>query len=84
MTNWLYEIDLAGVLKQASEEYDLSCVEKPCPLKVKRALAAELRKASPIAFMSAAITKAKSIAEVNRVLNSVYDVADRRNVWCGL
>jgi hypothetical protein len=82
--NWQYTIDLAGVLDKACEEFDLSLVENDCPKAVKENIANELKKAFPLARFAPRIMKAKSIAAVNRILNTVYDEADRSKVWCGL
>ncbi len=82
--NWRYKIDLAGALKKAGDKYDLEFVEENCPKEVKELLASEVKKAFPIAYFAPQIMKAKSIAAVNRILEKVYDEADRSAVWCGL
>lgn len=84
MARWLYTIDLSGVLNKVGESYDLTRFEEDCPDDVKEAIAAEVEKAPPLARFAELFRNAKSIAEVNRVLNDVYDVADRQRVWCGI
>lgn len=84
MTNWRYRIKLNEVLERVSDEHDLSRHEEPCPEEVRNALAEECEKAAPLHHFGQQFRDAKSIAEVNRILHSVYDVADKRLVWCGL
>lgn len=81
---WLYKIELNAAIRANDEEFDLSRHEEPCPPAALERLAAEVEKAQPIAHIAPAIREAKSIAEVNRLLAEVYDVADRRSVWCGM
>jgi len=84
MANWKYQIELNQVINDLSEQYDLECPKEPCPQEVKEALAKELQKAPPLAHYAKKIQKATSIAQVNRILNSVFNTADASLVWCGL
>lgn len=83
MANWKHRIQLNEVLEKVNDEYDLSEFERPCPAKVKAMLAAEVEKAPPLRGFAPVIQKAKTIAELNRVLARVFDVADEQLVWCG-
>ena len=84
MANWRYTIDLHKVLGECEEQYDLEEVEFPCPEPVKTAIVAELDKAPPLRPFCADIKECKSIAAVNRVLDRVFNEADRKLVWCGM
>jgi hypothetical protein len=84
MTNWRYSIDLNSVLASASERHDMSKYERKCPKTVKMQIAAELRKAPPLQHFAKQIEDAESIAEVNRIIDEVYDAADANLIWCGL
>jgi hypothetical protein len=84
MSNWRYKIELNGVIERVSEDFDLTRVEEPCPEEVRDALAAECEKAQPLYRFGQQFRDAKSIAEVNRILDSVFTVADEKLVWCGL
>lgn len=83
MAQWTHKIDLNEVIGRMSDEHDLTRLERKCPKEVKDAIAAEIEKASPIARFGPQVRKAKSIAEVTRVLADVFDAADRERVWCG-
>jgi hypothetical protein len=83
MANWQHKIELNQILKQASENHDLSREEEDCPAEVKTAIAAEVEKAAPLAHFGKLIRNAKSIAKVNRLLQQVYNEADYSKVWCG-
>ncbi len=84
MANWQENIDLNGVLAKVGDEFDLSCVEKKCPKPVKDAIVAEIGKSSRLRNYGPLIQRARSIAEVNRILERVYNEADRIGVWCGM
>ena len=84
MANWRFNISLNKVLNQCNEDFDLSRHEEDCPEEVKEALAAEVAKAWPLARFSQKIRACKSIAELNRILEVVWDAADTERVWCGL
>jgi hypothetical protein len=84
MTSWRYTIELNRVLALLDKKFDLTRVEKSCPRAVKRAIADELDKAPPLSQFANKIRAAKSIAEVNRLLDAIYDAADTSGVWCGL
>lgn len=81
--NWRYKIELNKVLADMGDQFDLSCVEKRCPKAVKEALAKEVEKAAPLRRFASTILSAKSIAEVERILENVFNEADRSAVWCG-
>ena len=81
--NWRHKIELNAVLAKTSEDFDLERVEEDCPEEVKKLLSEEVKKAWPLARFAPKIMNAKSIAEVNRILENVYNEADRRAVWCG-
>lgn len=84
MANWRYKIELNKVLTEMSEKHDLERHEEPCPKEVKEALAKELEKAWPLHRFCEKILNAKSIAQVNRILENVWNAADTEGVWCGL
>ncbi len=84
MAAWRYKIELNKVLTEMSEKHDLECHEEPCPKEVKEALAKELEKAWPLKRFCQKILDAKSIAQVNRILENVWNAADTERVWCGL
>lgn len=84
MANWKHKIELNKVLADMGDKHDLSSVEEPCPDGVKEAIATELAKARPLQKFCTPIRKAVSIAAVNRILDRVYDEADRSLVWCGI
>jgi hypothetical protein len=84
MTEWRHKINLAGVMFKCAEEHDLAHVEEDCPEEVKEAIATEIVKAWPLKRFAQTIRQAKSIAEVNRILENIYDEADRSSVWCGI
>lgn len=84
MANWRYKIELNKVISQVSEDFDLSQFEEPCPENVRVALAEECEKAAPLRRFGRQLRDASSIAEVNRILDSVFSEADQQLVWCGL
>lgn len=84
IANWQHRINIIGVLADANTRHDLSCVEEDCPDDVKEALAKEVEKAWPVAQFASKLREAKSIAAVNRVLDNMFDEADRSLVWCGM
>jgi len=84
MVNWRHRIELNETLERVSDEFDLTRHEEPCPEEVREALAVECEKAPPLQRFGRQIREAKSIAEVNRILDTVYSVADEQLVWCGL
>ena len=81
--SWRHEIELNDALAEADERFDLSRVEEPMPDEVKDLIIAELRKAWPLSRFVKQIQDAKSIAEGNRVLENIFNEADRSRVWCG-
>ena len=84
MAQWIEKIELNGVLGKAGEKFDLSRAEEDCPDEVKNDLAAEVAKSIWLSRFSGRLRGARSIAEVNRILEQVFDEADRHRVWCGL
>lgn len=84
MADWRHHINLRTVIDDCCEEYNLECVEEDCPEAVKEAIATEIEKAWPIQHFGPRIRDCVSIAEVNRVLNAVFNEADAKLVWCGL
>lgn len=84
MANWRHKIELNQAINKVSEEYDLTRLEEPCPVEVRDALAVECEKVFPLRRFGKKFRDAKSIAEVNRILDDVFDVADKKLVWCGL
>lgn len=83
MSKWVYKIELNKVISQMCEEYDLSRMEEICPEEVKKAIAEEIIKVWPLKRYGEMILKSRTIAELNRYLELVYDEADRKRVWCG-
>lgn len=82
--SWREHIDIAGVLEVMSEKYDLEREEEPCPPEVGEALAAEASKSIWLNRFGSELRASKSIAETNRILNRLYNDADRHRVWCGM
>lgn len=83
MAAWRYKIELNPLIQTLSEQYDLTNHEEPCPDEVREQLALEVEKAWPLNMYGKKLRKAKSIAELNRILNNVFDRADLEMVWCG-
>lgn len=83
MANWNYKIELNKVMTKVSNDFDLSNYEEECPKEVKEAIAIEVEKAIPLKHFAPKLRKAVSIAEVNRIIERVYNEADRSLVWCG-
>lgn len=83
VANWQEKISLNQTLARLGDEHDLSRQEEPCPTVVREAMAAEVEKSNRLFRHGKRIREAKSIAEVNRILEDVYNDADRHLVWCG-
>ena len=83
MANWRHKIQLNEVLAELDERFDFSRLEEDCPQEVKQTIADEVQKAFPLARFAKQILAAKSIAALDRVLEKVFDAADRELVWCG-
>ena len=83
MSNWRYECALNQVIAQMSEQFDLTRLEESVPVEVRRALSEEVKKALPLVRFAPTIMDARSIAEMNRILENVFDTADAELVWCG-
>lgn len=83
MSVWKYKIELNQVLRDMSNTFDLTCVEEPCPKSVKRAIAKELEKVPGLVPLSKKAMRVKSIAAMNRLLEEIFDAADRQLVWLG-
>lgn len=84
MPQWIEKIELGEVLRKVNEEFDLSRVEERCPVPVKKQLIAVIEKSSKLRHFADAIHKARSIAALNRLIEEIYNEADRVRVWCGL
>lgn len=84
MANWQEKLELNTILSDLSDKYDLERLEEPVPEEVKTAIATELKKSRWLVQYASKIENSKSIAETNRVLEKVYDAADRHLVWLGL
>lgn len=84
MTTWISTIELNPLINSLSLKYDLDREEEPAPEEVRIALSKEVSKSIFLIDFSIPLLEAKSIAELNRILNQVYDEADRRKIWCGL
>jgi hypothetical protein len=84
MPNWTHKIELLKAISAANEAHDLTRVEEPCPAEVLESFAAEVSKAPPLARFAGKLRKCKTIAEVNRTLERVFDAADSSRVWCGM
>ena len=80
MSRWQYKIDLGSILA----EFDLSRGEEDCPAELKEAIAAELAKAPPLVKFVELVKRRKTIADLIRLLEGIYDEADATGVWCGL
>ena len=83
MAIWKYKIELGRVMDEMSDKFDFSRLEEDCPQEVKEAIAVEISKAPPLARFAKKVKSVKSNAEMNRVLDSIYDVADDELVWTG-
>ncbi len=81
MPVWLEKINLNGVIRDMDEQHDLSRHEEPCPDEAREAMAKEVEKTSYLRHFAKRLRNAKTIAEVNRILECVYDEADRCRVW---
>ncbi len=81
MADWRYRIALNKVIEEMNEKHDLSRQEDPCPQEVLDALSKEVSKAPPLVHFVGRIKRAKTIAALNRILEIVYDEADRFLVW---
>ncbi len=83
MKEWKHKICLNKAIEANNEEFDLSRFEDDAPEVAKDRIAAELSKAQPLAHFAPLVRAAKSVAELNRLLNRIYDRADECSVWCG-
>lgn len=83
MSKWIEHIELNQVINKCDSQYDLSRLEESVPNEVKELIATELEKSKYLYVFANKIREAKSIAESNRVLQKVFDHADRWRVWCG-
>ena len=81
--NWREKIELNAVLDKCNEKYDLSCVELNAPEEVKEWISQEIRKSIWLNRHITPIKNAKTIAELNRILERVFNDADQYKVWCG-
>lgn len=84
MGHWLHKIELRKVLDEMCDRHDLTRAEDDCPEEVKEAIAKELEKAPPLAHFAGQFRRCRAIAAVNRLLEKMYDEADRTRVWCGI
>jgi hypothetical protein len=84
MPRWDYQIELNKVIQEIDNEYDLSCHEEECPKEALDKIAKELTKAPPLVRFAGRVQQAQTIAELNRILEQVFDKADECRVWCGL
>lgn len=81
--NWREKIELNQVVSKMSEKFDLERHEEPCPKEAKENLAKEVEKSIWLNRFAPKIRATKSIAALNRVLEDVFNEADRRRIWCG-
>ena len=81
--NWQFKIELNSLISILDDEFDLSRYEEDAPVEVKEKLALEVSKVWPTARFANKFREAKTIAEVNRILESVFDTCDKHRVWCG-
>ena len=84
MTNWREGIELNAAIAESSERFDLSRHEEPMPTEAAERLACAVESSVWLQRFGRQIREAKSIAEVNRILASVFNEADKKLVWCGL
>ena len=84
MRRWVCKIALGKVLAEIGEKHDLSRFEEPCPQEALDAIASEIQKAPQLLRFAHEMRACKSIAAANRVIERVYDEADRSGVWCGI
>lgn len=82
--NWQYKIELIPLIRKLDEQHDLTRHEEKCPQECLDALADEISKAVPLRAWPSKIRSCRTIAELNRVLDGVYNAADRSRVWCGI
>lgn len=84
MPAWRYTIDLRSAIEWCDTKYDLTRHEEPCPEECLERLVAEVEKAPTLrSAWPAKIRSCRTIAELNRVLDDLYDSADRSRVWTG-
>lgn len=81
---WNYRIDLNGVVQQLNEELDWKDQEAVCPAVAKERICEEIKKAPPLTGLCGRVMEAESVADLNRVLELIYELADQQRVWCGL
>lgn len=81
---WREKIQLGKAICKINEKFDLSRHEDLCPDEAKELLAKVVEKSIWLKRFSANFRGAKSIAEVNRIIEQVYNRADQHRVWCGL
>jgi hypothetical protein len=65
-------------------QHDLSRIEEDCPAELKEAIATEIAKALPLVKFVEVVRRRKSIADLTRLMEAIYDEADATSVWCGL
>ncbi len=80
---WAYSIELNKLLSDFDSKYDFSIVEEECPKEVLDATCEEISKSIFLSKFKCEVKKCKSIAAFNRVLEKIYNEADRRRIWCG-
>ena len=81
---WIEKIELNEAIGEANAKFDLTREEEPMPQAAKDILCAAIAKSIWLARFQHDIAAAKSIAEANRILDRVFDAADRHRVWCGM
>ena len=81
---WIEKISLNQAIDKANERYDLSRLEEPVPDEVKLLINNEIARSRFLKRFTNRISNAGSIAQLNRILDSIFDDADRNRVWCGM
>jgi len=84
MPVWIEKIELNKAIADSCEQFDLERVEEPMPDEAKALLMKEIRRSTRLSRFASEIEAAGSIAAVNRILERVYDEADRCRIWCGM
>lgn len=84
MAMWREKIGLNKAIAKANDQFDLTRLEEPCPQEVKDMICAEIKKSNVLNCHVFRIQSCKTIAELNRKLERVFDDADKFLIWCGL
>lgn len=82
--NWRYKLNLGEVISECDEKFDLSKHEEAVPEEVKTRISDCLSSSNILNAWASKVRHSRSIAELNRILDEIYDIADRQKIWLGL